>query len=92
MTAATFVGEVRQGRLLFVEPLAAFEGQRVLVTVVAPGLLLAAGPTEPPDDLDVEMDVVISMPAVRDHLAAREVRDLAPAPPCVILPEGADDA
>jgi hypothetical protein len=92
MTAATFVGEVRHGRLLFAEPLAAFEGRRVLVTVVAPDLLLAAAAAEPPDDLDVEVDVVAAMPPVTDRLAAVAVRDLGPAPPCFILPEGADDA
>jgi hypothetical protein len=92
MTTATFVGEVRHGRLLFAEPLAAFEGQRVLVTVVAPDRLLVAGAMEPPDDLDVEVDVVAPMPPVTDHLAAVEVRDLGPATPCLILPEGADDA
>jgi hypothetical protein len=92
MTAATFLGEVRHGRLVFAEPLAAFEGQRVLVTVVASDLLLAAGTTEPPDDLDVEVDVVAAMPPVTDRLAARAVRDLPPAPPCLILPEESDDA
>jgi hypothetical protein len=92
MTAATFVGEVRHGRLLFAEPLAAFEGQRVLVTVVAPDPPHGAGAAEPPDDLDVEVDVIIPMPPVTDRLAGREVRDRVAAPPCVILPEGADDA
>jgi hypothetical protein len=36
MHSATFVGEVQQGRLHIGEPLAEFEGKRVLVTLIAP--------------------------------------------------------
>ncbi len=36
MHSATFIGEVQQGRLHIDESLGAFEGKRVLVTLIAP--------------------------------------------------------
>jgi hypothetical protein len=36
MLSATFIGEVQQGRLHIGQPLAEFEGKRVLVTLIAP--------------------------------------------------------
>jgi hypothetical protein len=41
MQSATFIGEVWQGRLLIPEPLADFEGKRVLVTLIAPDMPLS---------------------------------------------------
>jgi hypothetical protein len=43
MHSATFLGEVQQGRLHIGEPLAEFEGKRVLVTLIAPDAPLPSG-------------------------------------------------
>jgi hypothetical protein len=40
MHSATFIGEVQQGRLHIGQPLADFEGKHVLVTLIAPDILL----------------------------------------------------
>jgi hypothetical protein len=36
MLSATFIGEIQQGRLQTGQPLTAFEGKRVLVTLIVP--------------------------------------------------------
>jgi hypothetical protein len=98
MTSTTLIGEVRQGQLHVDKSLSDFEGQRVLVTVIAPDRL--STPTtqeplpngEPPADLNVEVDVFVPMPAQEERLTAVTVRDLGPARPCLILPENVENA
>jgi hypothetical protein len=90
MTSTTLIGEVRQGQLHVEQPLSDFEGRRVLVTVIAPDRLSTAtepGPAshdEPPDDLNVEVDVFVPMPSNGERLTAVSVRDLGPAQPCLM--------
>ena len=47
MQSATFIAEVWQGRLHIDQPLTDFEGQQVLVTLIAPGVPLRP-PSPPP--------------------------------------------
>jgi hypothetical protein len=49
MLSATFTGEVQQGRLHIGQPLAAFEGKQVLVTLIVPDIPLgpSRSTTEP---------------------------------------------
>ncbi len=57
MLSATFIGQVEQGRLHIGQPLGAFEGKQVLVTLIAPDTPLPSSePTlRPPASLEAEI-------------------------------------
>jgi hypothetical protein len=95
MLSTTFIGEVRQGRLHIDQSLTAFEGQQVLVTLIAPAAPLTPAAPEVPQgessaELDVEVEVYAPMPVRAEHLGPRPVRTV-PATPSLIFPEVVDE-
>jgi hypothetical protein len=95
MLSTTFLGVVEHGRLHIDQPLTEFEGQQVLVTLIAPaGLLTPAPPPAPPEEspaeLDVEVELYAPIPVPAENLGPRPIRTV-PAKPCLIFPEAADE-
>lgn len=96
--ARTFEATVSGGRLEH-ESLRELEGARVHVQVTVERAELessaadpeSAAPAEeelqPPEWLDVEVDLYVRMPVEEVILKDVKVIDEGPAPPCIILPE-----
>jgi hypothetical protein len=98
MVAKTFSAQVVEGQLRYQEPLDAFEGQNVRVTVVG-GPVAIEQPDgsnteqepEPPDWMDVEKDVYVKMPLNLEILKDVRVIEAGPGKPTIILPEDLPD-
>lgn len=96
MTTKTFEGLVVNGQLTHGESLAPFEGQRVVVTLIAPNGRNGVNPpaeveAEPPGDLDIEMDILFEMPVPRERLADVKIVDGGEGEPILIFPEELPD-
>lgn len=94
MQSATFLGEVRSGALHISQPLTAFDGMRVFVTLIAPGELLGhnkANGVEEHRPAELEIDLYAPIPAREEQLGSPPVRTVV-ATPCLIFPEITDDA
>jgi hypothetical protein len=85
MIAHSFDAHIVNGQLVPAEPLKAFEGQKVRVTVTAPEKVSAA--PEPAEDFDVEKDVYVKMPLASEVIPNPVVAKGNGLKPCLILPE-----
>lgn len=99
MSAYTFEAEVLNGQLFPAEPLRAFEGQRVQITVAARDPLPKRAQfvaedegADAPDDLDVEKVVYAPMPFPNELLPNPKLIDQVVLQPCLIVPEDLPDA
>jgi len=82
----SFDAVITDGRILHQENLRPWEGKEVQVTVH-----VHAGQDTPPADLDVEKDVYRKMPVKTTLVGSSKIRDIGPARPSIILPEGIED-
>ena len=82
----SFDAVIAEGRIEHGENLRPWEGKEVQVTV-----LLLSGEDEPPDDIDIEKDVYVKMPVKASVIQRIKIRDIGPAMPSFILPEGIED-
>lgn len=94
MVGKSFSAQVMGGQLCYQEPLDAFEGQDVYVTVVARSSFRSPVPppadgaeVEPPDWMAVETDLHVEMPFPGKILDDAVVIQGEPIRPCIIMPE-----
>jgi hypothetical protein len=82
MLSATFIGEVQHGQLHIGQPLAAFEGKQVLITLIAPDIPLASSgsfgapsqwPPAPPDAEIIEDAGRIRMPSCASETVTAQI-------------------
>jgi hypothetical protein len=75
MLSATFIGEVQEGQLHIGQPLAAFEGKQVLVTLIAPDTPLSSSgqASEPAPRVLASLEAEILEDTGRIRMPPREV-------------------
>jgi hypothetical protein len=82
----SFDAVITEGRIQHQENLRPWEGKSVQVTVH-----VRLAEDAPPADLDVEKDVYRKMPVKSTVIGSSKIRDIGPAKPSLILPEGTED-
>ena|SRR5437867_3239822 len=98
MRTKTFPARVTNGQLQYQEPLDAFEGQQVHVTLTAPDASVPfqeeapeVSVEEPPEEMDIEKDLYVPMPLPGETLSSVRVIEGGSLPPCIVIPEELPD-